>query len=217
MCNRIAYDIVMALFRQSREIHAGFHALKGTPMRNLISRWTVVLGCSVVAVFLLGCGSSGSGPTGSQPAGGAAAPHEHADHEHADHKDRDHQHADHEHADAVSGKPPADFAAGVAGLQQQYEAIRDAFRAGDKGKADGPLHQVGHTLEALPELAAKAKLGEQDVAAAKSAATVMFEAYGKLDEAIHGGKEPDYGAAADTLDKAMAELSELAKRMAAPK
>lgn len=186
-------------------------------MRNLISRSTAAMGCSILAVFLLGCGPSGGESTGSQPAGQAAAPHEHADHEHADHKDGDHPHDGHEHADAVSGKPSADFAAVVTGLQQEYEAIRDAFRAGDKGKADGPLHQVGHTLEALPELAAKAKLGEQDVAAAKSAATVMFEAYGEIDEAIHGGKDPDYGAAADKLDKAMAELSELAKRVAAAK
>ena len=187
-------------------------------MLTLISRWTIGLGCCVLAVALLGCGPSGGPPAPSPAAGPAADPHDHDGHDHADHQDGDQDHEGHEHQSGDSSQPaPADFAAAVAELQQQYEGIRDAFRSGEKDKADGPLHQVGHTLEALPDLAAKAKLGEQDLAAAKSAAKVMFEAYGKIDEAIHGGQEPDYDSVADKLDKAMADLNELAQRPAETK
>lgn len=37
----------------------------------------------------------------------------------------------------------------------------------------------------------------------------MFEAYEKIDDAIHSGKEPDYGAVAEKLDKAMADPPKL--------
>jgi hypothetical protein len=103
----------------------------------------------------------------------------------------------------------------MAELRPMYETIRDALQAGDKDKADEPLHQVGDLLESLPELANKAGFGDQELATTKSASAAMFEAYGRIDGAMHAGEEPDYEAVAETLDKAMAELSALIKSPAA--
>lgn len=213
-------------------------------MQNAISRWTAGIGCCLFAIATLGCGSSedgaavtpsgapaavrqeGAEPNSDEHATGAheheADAHDHGKdaHEHEGHGHDEHEGQGHEgHADepAGAGGLPADFASAVASLRPLYEAVREAFQAGDKGQADKPLHQVGHLLESLPELAGKAGLGEQELAKAKSAASAMFEAYGELDEAIHAGKEPDYGAVAEKLDKAMAELSALTKPLAAGK
>jgi hypothetical protein len=187
-------------------------------MLNAIYRWTARIGCCLAAVATLGCGSSENGPAVT-PTNAPAATQEHGEHDghehannghgHEGHGHGDHEGHDHSHADA--GSPPADFASAVAELQSLYETIRDAFQSGDQDKADNALHQVGHLLEALPELAGEAGLGEQELAQAKSASSAMFEEYGNIDEAIHSGKEPDYEAVAEKLDTAMAELSALAK------
>ncbi len=153
-------------------------------------------GCSLVAALslgLLGCGPAGD----TRPAGGPAAAH---DHDHGDH-------AGHEHGDAKEAPAgPADLPAGVAELRKNYEAIRDAFQANDLDKAHTPLHEVGELLEGLPALAEKAALGAAERDTAKAAIDAMFEGYGQIDGAIHAGKQPDYAAVADKLDKGMADL-----------
>jgi len=213
-------------------------------MHNASCRWTAGIGSCLFALATLGCGSPESESAVTQTGVPAAVKqegeehdaHGHADgahaeeadahahgkdaHEHEGHGHDEHEghgHEGHAHEPAGADGLPADFASAVANLRPLYEAIREAFQAGDKGKADKPLHQVGHLLESLPELAGKAGLGEQELAKAKSAASAMFEAYGELDEAIHAGQEPDYGAVAEKLDKAMAELGALTKPPAAGK
>jgi len=147
----------------------------------------------LLAVGLLGCGQAGNDATRAKQ----AASHDHDGHDHDGH-----DHSGHDHAQTQ----PEDFPAGVAAVRQHYEAIRDAFQANDADKAHGPLHGVGQLIEALPALAAKAELGEQELASVKSASAAMFEAYGEIDHALHTGKQADYAAAADKLDKSMADL-----------
>jgi len=154
------------------------------------------VGCScsmLLALSLLGCSpASDDGTRATQ-----TAPH---DHEGQDHGSHSHGARDHD------STQPTDFPAAVAAVRQHYEAIRDAFQANEVDKAHGPLHTVGQRIEALPELAAKAKLGDQESATVKAAAAAMFEAYGEIDDALHTGKQADYAAAADKLDKGMADL-----------
>lgn len=147
------------------------------------------------AIGLAGCGNDASRAP--------RAPHDHHDHAPDPHA-HDHHH-DHSH--------PQDFPAAVAALRELYETIRDAFQANDPDKAHGPLHHVGHVIEDLSGLAAKAGLGEEELATVKSAAETMFEAYGRLDEAMHTGKKPDYAAEADSLEKAMADLQAVVDAM----
>jgi hypothetical protein len=195
----------------------------GISMRNAIARWIVGIGCCLFAIATLGCGSSESGVAVTQANEAAAEPHDHeepGDHKHGEDSHGPEggghaAHGGHAHGEAGSGGPPADFASTVAELRPLYETIRDAFQAGDKDKAHEPLHQIGHLLEALPESASMAGFGDQELATAKSASAAMFKAYGEIDEAMHAGKEPDYGSVAETLDTAMAELSALIESPAA--
>ena len=158
-----------------------------------------VVGCLIGSVALLGLSGCGSSPQPAQP---QAVSHDDHDHEH----DHDHDH-DHDHAS------PEDFSAGVATLRGHYQTIRDAFGENDLDKAHGPLHEVGHVLEGLPGLATKAGLPEADVAKAQAAVTAMFEAYGKIDQAIHEGEEADYEAVREKLDQGMADLDAVVQGM----
>jgi hypothetical protein len=78
--------------------------------------------------------------------------------------------------------------------------------------AHDPLHEVGPLLENLPKLAGQAGLNAEDLATAKAAITAMFEAYGQLDQAIHGDKEVDYESVRDKLDQGMADLDAVVER-----
>ena len=169
-------------------------------MLNSCRNWVGYLVVVLLTVAFLGCGPAAD----KAPDSNAAASHEH---DHGDHDDGDHK-------DAPSG--PQDFPAGVAALRGHYEAIRDAFQANDLDKAHAPLHDVGGTLESLPGLAGNAALGETELAAVKSAVAAMFDAYGEVDGAMHEGKQPDYAAVADKLDKGMADLQAVVDGMKSP-
>ena len=155
---------------------------------------------AAMSLGLLGCGPAGDTP----PAGGPAASH-------------DHEQGDHDHGDAKEAPAgPADLRAGVAELRKNYEAIRDAFQANDMDKAHTPLHEVGELLEGLPALADKAALGAAERDAAKAAIDAMFDGYGQIDGAIHAGKQPDYAAVAEKLDKGMADLQAVVAGIKSP-
>ncbi len=157
-----------------------------------------VFGCLMGGIALLclaGCGPS------PQPQPAAPQTHDH---------DHDHGHA-HDHDDASVA--PTDFSASVAVLRGHFETIRDAFTESDPDKAHDPLHEVGNVLEQLPELAAKAGLMEQDLAKAQAAVAAMFEAYGKIDQAIHDGEQADYEAVREKLDQGMADLDAVVQGM----
>ncbi|MCU0982522.1 MAG: hypothetical protein MUF25_25470 [Pirellulaceae bacterium] len=171
-------------------------------MLNSCRRWVGYLVVSVLSIAMLGCGRAGDTAPGANEA--ASDEHDHGAHDHGDG----------DHKDAPSG--PQDFPAGVAALRGHYEAIRDAFQANDLDKAHAPLHDVGGALEALPGLAGKAALGETELAAVKSAVAAMFDAYGQVDGAMHEGKQPDYAAVADKLDKGMADLQAVVDGMKSP-
>lgn len=163
-------------------------------------RWLGYSFVAALSVGLLGCGPAGD----STPAGGPAVSH-------------DHEHGDHDHGDAQDASAgPTDFPAGVAELRKNYEAIRDAFQANDLDKAHTPLHEVGELLEGLPALADKAALGEAERASAKAAVDAMFDGYGQIDGAIHAGKQPDYAAVAEKLDRGMADLQAVVTGLKSP-
>jgi hypothetical protein len=167
-------------------------------MLNSCRHWVGYSIVALLSVALLGCGPSGD----KAPGINEAASYDHGDHDHGDHE--------------VAPSGPKDFPAGVAALRANYEAIRDAFQANDTDKAHQPLHDVGALLEVLPELAVKAALGDTELASVKSAVTAMFDAYGKIDGAMHAGKQPDYAAVADKLDKGIADLQAAIDGMKSP-
>jgi hypothetical protein len=118
------------------------------------------------------------------------------------HGDED-EDAGHAHVAAL----PQDLSSGIAALQEHYRAIKGAFEQGDTQKAHEPLHDVGGVLEVLPKLVQATGLAAADAKKANQSADKMFEAYSRIDEALHQGKPADYKAVAGVLDENMAVIS----------
>lgn len=142
----------------------------------------------LVALVLVATGCSRlAGTSGGHPEAG----HAHDHHEHA------HDHAD-DHAHAAENLPAA-----VAEVVRLDEKIRQAFAVNDTAAADGPVHEIGHLLEQLPELAAAYGQGI-DVAAVTKSAGLLFAAYSRIDEKLHGGAGSDYDTEAPGIARELA-------------
>lgn len=131
-------------------------------------------------------------PQRATPDGAAHPADDHAGHDHAGH-----DHAEHEgHADGAAeggmGEEahdhhhPETLADLVAELEKIAAAVRGGMEENVREKADAPVHEFGHLLEDLPALAKEAKLPEEVEAAVVKAGEDLFDAFDKLDGAIHG-------------------------------
>ena len=115
---------------------------------------------------------------------------------------------DHEHL-------PETFAAAVEELVKERDTIRDAFAKNDAEAAHEPLHEVGHLLEAMPELAAKGP-APADAAVVKEVSNELFELFGKVDEKLHGTEGSTYEEVAEKIDAGVKRLQEQAGAASVP-
>jgi len=65
-------------------------------------------------------------------------------------------------------------------------AVKEGMEANSREKADSPIHQFGHLAGDLEGLAKEAKLPADVEAAVVKAGEDLFNAFDKLDEAVHG-------------------------------
>ena len=166
-------------------------------MNSIACQFTAAV-FATVAISLAGCGASGT--TASTP------PAEKHNHEHHDH---DHEGHDHEgHGDEHGHAHPESFAEALTEVVELHAKIKTAVAADDLKTADPPLHELGHLLEELPELAQKESLSEEDQQQVKQAAESLMDSYGAFDERIHGGesKGKSYDEVADQIDEAISKL-----------
>ncbi len=101
---------------------------------------------------------------------------------------------------------PETLADAMTELTELRDAIRDAFAADDTDKAHDPLHEVGHIIEVVRELAEKEKLPEDRVAIVKSSTEELFNAFGEVDKTMHGGEGSTYKDVSGKIDAAMVAL-----------
>ena len=150
-----------------------------------------------IAIFFavpvaVGVVAGGCNPVAKPPAVQPAADHDHDD--------------DHDH--------PATLAEGVAALRKLAGDIGAKLASGSHEAADDAVHGLGHMLEDLPALAAKAKLSEQAAEGAKIAIGELEECFGKLDEALHAaegqGDSPAevHASLKDRIEAALKSLEE---------
>jgi hypothetical protein len=135
----------------------------------------------------------------------SGAAHDH-DHEH----DHDHGHDHAKPGSAAEHAHPTTLAAAVTELRELVGKVKEALAAGDRDKADGPVHAVGHLLEDMEGLVAKAKLPAEREAAVKTALGEIFAAFDALDTAIHGDadKPVEFAPHAEAIEKAIGVLGE---------
>lgn len=107
-----------------------------------------------------------------------------------------HDHGDHKH--------PETLAEAVTQLEEYKTTIKTAFEGGKPEDAHGALHDIGHLLESIPGLAAKNAEGDAD--AVKAAVEDLFDAFGALDETMHGGEDIKYETVAEKIDAAVAVI-----------
>ena len=135
---------------------------------------------SLPFVFASGCSEA---PPVTEPAG-------HAHDEHAHHH-------------------PETLAEAVAELSELRDTIRDAFAANDPDKAHDPLHEIGHALEAVAELAQEEKLPEDKLAVVKTSVESLMQSFGEIDKSMHGQEGASYKDVADKIEEALKALQQL--------
>lgn len=145
-------------------------------MKFLYSIMTITL-----VIALLGCDSSGSSTADTSSRKSPSEDHDDHDHE-------EHGHDDHEHGHGEDGHPES-LDQAVGQIKEMGGKITTAFANGTPDDAHDELHEIGHVIECLPELAKKANLsGEQKKSVAEITESLM-DAFGELDGTLHGGKE----------------------------
>lgn len=160
------------------------------------------------AAALVGWSLAGCGPA-SKPAA-PAMPAAHAEHDHDEGHDHDAEagHGDHAHAETLAD--------GVVALREAARNLAEKLAGDAQDAADAAVHAAGHAVE---DLQAMLTTQEGLVAEAKEAGTKalddLFEAFDKVDQAMHGEAEDVKAKAAavhaevkDTIDRALKALEE---------
>lgn len=143
--------------------------------------WSLVLGLSLLV---------GSGCEESTTTNTAAPAGEHV-----------HGHDEHDHG-------PESLKDAIAELESMRNTIRDAFAKNDHDAAHDPLHEVGHVLEAIPELAKKEKVTAENQAAIEKSVNDLMDAFGRVDKTMHGQEGSSYKEESATIDAAIEALSQ---------
>jgi len=120
---------------------------------------------------------------------------DHAADTHAE--EHDHEHEEH-HFES--------YDEAVKELAAMRDKIRDAFAKEDVDTAHGPLHEVGHILEHLPELAEKAGHPKEVLDSVTEHSDKLFDLFDKVDRKLHGETGAAYDEVAADVDAALAKL-----------
>ncbi|QDV23212.1 hypothetical protein [Aureliella helgolandensis] len=100
----------------------------------------------------------------------------------------------------------------VQDIEAMTTEICQAFVDGSPEDVHDTLHGVGHSLEKLPELAAKeGKLSPEQMTAVNEAVEALFDGFGKLDNTLHGGEDVDIQAIEAQLVKNLKKIKEVSK------
>lgn len=118
----------------------------------------------------------------------------------------------HGHEHSSEPGQPADFSSTLTAIEAMKTKICKAFADGVPDDAHDALHDVGHSLEKLPELAAKeGKFSADQLATVKESVEALFDGFGKLDDTMHGGAEVDAKVLEEKLTAAITKLKEAVK------
>jgi len=184
--------------------------------------WKVYVPACLIAVSMLGCSSPGPGGASSASAPSGSNTSHAPGHDHSDPKaktDKGHDgdshkhehHGKHDDEDHSHEEAPATLAAAVDRLDDLHANIVKAFAAKDEKKADTLIHDAGHVLEHIPDLAKKASLSASDQAAIKKDVDSLFANFEKVDDKLHGRAGSSYqdvsGQVAVTLKSLRAKLT----------
>ena len=146
----------------------------------------------------------GCGPAATPDAPAPTEEQDHDAHDHDDHGHDDHAHGDHDH----------DFDT-LAGAADAIEEIGGEIGAGlnsdDPESAHDALHGIGDVLGDAEKLVKESSLEGEAKEAATKAVEDLFDAFGAIDEKLHGHDGKDYDEVKDKIESAIKTLRESAK------
>ncbi|MEO2019117.1 MAG: hypothetical protein ABGZ53_32640 [Fuerstiella sp.] len=109
-------------------------------------------------------------------------------------------HGEHEHAETL---PEV-----LGELTELRDTVRDAFAKDDGDAAHGSLHDVGHVLEEVSELAGEAHLSDEAKATIESNVEILLDAFGAVDKGMHSKDEGSaYSEVSKKIDAAIAAIT----------
>jgi chromosome segregation ATPase len=84
--------------------------------------------------------------------------------------------------------------------------MREALEKGEKDKADDALHEIGHVLEHVDELAEKASLSEAQRDDVKKDVEELLDHFSAIDEKIHGDEQVAHDELSEKIHAAIERL-----------
>ena len=152
-----------------------------------------------LAIALIGCGSTDQSVSDSSSQSSAVEDHDHDGHGHDDHEGHDHE----------EGGQPESFAEAIGQISDLGSKVTAAFAKGEPDDAHDELHDIGHVIECLPELAKRAGLPETKQKTVSEVTEALMDAFGELDGTLHGGEEIDVEEISKTISAQIEELQEM--------
>lgn len=114
----------------------------------------------------------------------------------------------HGHDHEVHDHGPESLKDALAELTSLRNTIRDSFSKNEQDAAHDPLHEVGHVLEAIPELAKKENATAENQATIERSVNDLMDAFGRVDKTMHGQEGSTYTEESATIDAALESLSQ---------
>ena len=130
---------------------------------------------AILSLFLVAAGLLSSG---CQPNDGPAPTSDRANHD---------DHHEHDHADGH----PETLSEAIAEVERIGNTVLTAFSEGKPDDAHDQLHEIGHSIECLPELVAQSELPDDAKKSIAEATEKLMDAFGSLDDSLHGGDAVD--------------------------
>ncbi|MEM6364741.1 MAG: hypothetical protein AAF745_09960 [Planctomycetota bacterium] len=112
----------------------------------------------------------------------------------------------HEGHDHGEGGAPESLGEAVNEIRAMGAAITSAFARGKPDDAHHELHEIGHLIESLPELAAKSGLPESKQTTVKTVTEALMVAFGKLDGTLHGGDDVNVDEISQTISEQLQKV-----------
>jgi hypothetical protein len=118
----------------------------------------------------------------------------------------DHDHGDHAH--------PETLAEGIAELEKAAADVAAKLAAGAEEAADDAIHAAGHIVEDVKALLAKQEgLADDAKQAGEKALAELFEAFDKVDQAMHSGAEDVKAKAVEAHESAKESIEAAVKAL----
>ena len=160
-------------------------------------------------VMLNGCDSSELSIVDAPAQGSHTEDHGDHDHDAHDHDAHDHDAHDHDAHDHDANDRPESFTKAVEYIKTTGNKVTGAFTSGNPDDVHHELHEIGHVVESLPELAKKSGLSSEQQDKVRELTESLMEAFGQLDGTLHGGEAVEANELSKKISTQTAELQSM--------